>query len=63
MGGGQLYDSMLGDGLNGAFSDEASGWHTEDLVGEYQVSREAQAERALRSQRRANWVFRPTSSM
>jgi acetyl-CoA C-acetyltransferase len=33
MGAGQLYDSMLRDGLNDAFSDEASGWHTEDLVG------------------------------
>src|SRR6201984_1524983 len=28
MGDGQLYDSMLRDGLNDAFSDEASGWHT-----------------------------------
>ena len=32
MGDGQLYDSMLRDGLNDAFSDQASGWHTEDLV-------------------------------
>jgi len=32
MGDGQLYDSMLRDGLNDAFSDEHSGWHTEDLV-------------------------------
>ena len=38
MGDGQLYDSVLRDGLNDAFSDEASGWHTEDLVREYQVS-------------------------
>src|SRR5580704_17813586 len=30
MGDGQLYDSMLRDGLNDAFSDQASGWHTED---------------------------------
>src|SRR5258705_1309213 len=28
MGDGQLYDSMLRDGLNDAFSDEHSGWHT-----------------------------------
>lgn len=52
MGDGQLYDSMLRDGLNDAFSDEASGWHTEDLVREYQVSREAQDQWALRSQQR-----------
>jgi acetyl-CoA C-acetyltransferase len=52
MGDGQLYDSMLRDGLNDAFSDEASGWHTEDLVREFQVSREAQDEWALRSQLR-----------
>jgi acetyl-CoA C-acetyltransferase len=52
VGDGQLYDSMLRDGLNDAFSDEASGWHTEDLVREYQVSREAQDEWAFRSQQR-----------
>ncbi len=52
MGDGQLYDSMLRDGLNDAFSDEASGWHTEDLVRDFQVSREAQDEWALRSQQR-----------
>src|SRR5215469_3228438 len=52
LGDGQLYDSVLRDGLNDAFSDEASGWHTEDLVREFQVSREAQDEWALRSQQR-----------
>src|SRR4051812_19886455 len=52
MGGGQLYDSMLRDGLNDAFSDEASGWHTEDLVREFQVGRDAQDRWALRSQQR-----------
>jgi acetyl-CoA C-acetyltransferase len=41
---------MLRDGLNDAFSDEASGWHTEDLVREFQVSREEQDRWALRSQ-------------
>src|SRR6266403_4396445 len=50
MGNGQLYDSMLHDGLNDAFSDQASGWNTEDLVREFQISREAQDEWALRSQ-------------
>jgi acetyl-CoA C-acetyltransferase len=52
MGDGQLYDSMLRDGLNDAFSDQASGWHTEDLVGEFQVGRDAQDRWALRSQQR-----------
>src|SRR5712672_2061558 len=52
MGDGQLYDSMLRAGLNDAFSDQHSGWHTEDLVREFQVSREAQDRWALRSQQR-----------
>ena len=52
MGDGQLYDSMLRDGLNDAFSDEASGWHTEDLVREFHVGRDAQDRWALRSQQR-----------
>src|ERR1700732_2625356 len=52
MGDGALYDSMLRDGLNDAFSDATSGWHTEDLVREFQVSREAQDRWALRSQQR-----------
>jgi acetyl-CoA C-acetyltransferase len=52
MGDGQLYDSMLRDGLNDAFSDEASGWHTEDLVREFQVGRDPQDRWALRSQQR-----------
>ena len=41
LGDGQLYDSVLRDGLNDAFSGEHSGWHTEDLVEKYQVTREA----------------------
>ncbi len=52
LGDGQLYDSVLRDGLNDAFSGEHSGWHTEDLVEKYQVTREAQDQWALRSQRR-----------
>jgi acetyl-CoA C-acetyltransferase len=52
MGDGQLYDSMLRDGLNDAFSDQPSGWHTEDLAQKFQVSREAQDQWALRSQQR-----------
>jgi acetyl-CoA C-acetyltransferase len=52
LGDGQLYDSVLRDGLNDAFSDAASGWHTEDLVRDFQISRAAQDEWALRSQER-----------
>jgi acetyl-CoA C-acetyltransferase len=52
MGDGQLYDSVLRDGLNDAFSDAASGWHTEDLVEKFQITREAQDRWARRSQQR-----------
>jgi acetyl-CoA C-acetyltransferase len=52
MGDGALYDSVLRDGLNDAFSDAHSGWHTEDLVEKYEVTREAQDLWALRSQQR-----------
>lgn len=52
MGDGQVFDSMLRDGLNDAFSGEHSGWHTEDLVTQYNISREDQDRWALRSQRR-----------
>jgi acetyl-CoA C-acetyltransferase len=52
MGDGQLYDSVLRDGLNDAFSDAHSGWHTEDLVEKYQVTREEQDRWAARSQQR-----------
>ena len=50
MGDGKLFDSVLRDGLNDAFSDAPSGWHTEDLVTNFQVTREAQDRWALRSQ-------------
>jgi acetyl-CoA C-acetyltransferase len=52
LGDGQLYDSVLRDGLNDAFSDEPSGWHTEDLAREFQIDRETQDQWALRSQQR-----------
>ncbi len=48
----ELYDSMLRDGLNDAFSDQHSGWHTEDLAQKFQITREAQDDWALRSQQR-----------
>src|SRR6478672_9441819 len=50
LGDAQLYDSVLRDGLNDAFSEAHSGWHTEDLVEKYQVTRDAQDRWALRSQ-------------
>src|ERR1700688_989376 len=53
LGDGQLFDSVLRDGLNDAFSDAASGWHTEDLVEKFQVTREAQDRWAVRSQHRS----------
>lgn len=52
MGDAQIYDSMLRDGLNDAFSGQHSGWHTEDLVTKYQITREAQDAWALRTQQR-----------
>jgi acetyl-CoA C-acetyltransferase len=52
MGHQQVFDAMLYDGLNDAFSGEHAGWHTEDLATEYQISREDQDAWALRSQQR-----------
>ena len=52
LGNGQLYDAVLHDGLNDAFSGEASGWHTEDLARDFQISRTEQDAWALRSQQR-----------
>lgn len=52
MGNATVYDSMLRDGLNDAFSDAHSGWHTEDLVNRYELSREAQDVWAARSHQR-----------
>ena len=52
MGDALIYDSMLRDGLNDAFSGEHSGWHTEDLVKSRQITREAQDRWAVRSQQR-----------
>jgi acetyl-CoA C-acetyltransferase len=52
MGNAQIYDAMLHDGLNDAFSGQHSGWHTEDLAAKYKVSREDQDRWALRSQQR-----------
>jgi acetyl-CoA C-acetyltransferase len=52
MGDATMFDSMLHDGLNDAFSGQHSGWHTEDLVKKYNVSRQDQDAWAARSQQR-----------
>jgi acetyl-CoA C-acetyltransferase len=52
LGNAEIYDSMLRDGLNDAFSDQHSGWHTEDLANKYQINREQQDRWAARSQMR-----------
>ncbi|MFD2181717.1 thiolase family protein [Rhodoplanes azumiensis] len=52
MGDAQIYDAMLRDGLNDAFSDQHAGWHTEDLVAKFGISRADQDRWAERSQTR-----------
>ncbi|PLZ00931.1 acetyl-CoA C-acyltransferase [Burkholderia sp. WAC0059] len=52
MGSAQIHDSMLRDGLVDAFSDEHSGWHTEDLVTGAHLTRADQDRWAERSQQR-----------
>src|SRR5438552_8844570 len=52
MGNAEIYDSMLHDGLDDAFSGEHSGWHTEDLVTRQHITREDQDRWAERSQKR-----------
>ncbi|MDB5651756.1 MAG: thlA [Hyphomicrobiales bacterium] len=52
MGDGQVYDAMLRDGLNDAFSGQHSGWHAEDVVSKYDISRTDQDRWAAKSQQR-----------
>lgn len=52
MGDAQILDSMLRDGLHDAFSGQHSGWHTEDLVNQFGITREDQDRWAARSQQR-----------
>ena len=52
MGNAEIYDSMLRDGLDDAFSGEHSGWHTEDLVARQHITREDQDRWSERSQKR-----------
>jgi acetyl-CoA C-acetyltransferase len=52
MGNAEIFDSMLYDGLNDAFSQKHSGWHAEDVATGSQISRDAQDRWAERSQQR-----------
>src|SRR5262249_56095773 len=52
LGPAEIHDSMLRDGLDDAFSGKHSGWHTEDLVTQAQLTRAAQDRFAERSQQR-----------
>ena len=52
MGPAEIHDSMLRDGLDDAFSGKHSGWLTEDLVTQAQLTRHAQDRFAERSQQR-----------
>ncbi|MCK8059444.1 MULTISPECIES: acetyl-CoA C-acetyltransferase [unclassified Fusibacter] len=53
MGDGQLYDTMVRDGLWDAFNDFHMGQTAENLASKYEISREAQDEFAVVSQNRA----------
>ncbi len=52
MGPAEIHDSMLRDGLDDAFSGRHSGWHTEDLVSQFDITQETQDRWAARSQQR-----------
>jgi acetyl-CoA C-acetyltransferase len=52
MGDATMFDSMLCDGLNDAFSGRHSGWHTEDLAAKFSITRADQDRWAARSQQR-----------
>lgn len=52
MGNAEVHDSMLRDGLVDAFSNQHSGWHTEDLVTKAELTRDEQDRWAARSQQR-----------
>lgn len=53
MGDGKLYDTMVNDGLWDAFNDYHMGITAENIVDQYQLTREAQDNLALNSQLRA----------
>ncbi|WP_158810929.1 thiolase family protein, partial [Beijerinckia sp. L45] len=50
MGPAEIHDSMLRDGVDDALSGKHSGWHTEDLASDLQITREDQDRFAERSQ-------------
>jgi acetyl-CoA C-acetyltransferase len=52
MGDTSALDALLLDGLNDAFSHKHSGWHTEDLVDKYGLTRAGQDQYAVQSQQR-----------
>jgi acetyl-CoA C-acetyltransferase len=52
LGHREVLDAMLRDGLHDAFSHEHAGWHTEDLVETYGITRQEQDEWAVRSHQR-----------
>jgi acetyl-CoA C-acetyltransferase len=52
MGPAAIHDSMLRDGLDDAFSGKHSGWHTEDLVAKFKLSRQELDDFSVRSQQR-----------
>ncbi|MBY3417088.1 acetyl-CoA C-acyltransferase [Rhizobium laguerreae] len=52
MGNAEILDSMLTDGLHDAFSGKHSGWHTEDVINELDISRADQDRWAARSHQR-----------
>jgi Acetyl-CoA acetyltransferase len=52
MGDASAVDALLRDGLHDAFSGRHSGWHTEDLVQRFDISRGRQDAYAAESQRR-----------
>ena len=52
MGNAEVIDALLLDGLNDAFSGRHSGWHTEDLVQKFKLTREAQDAYAVQSHQR-----------
>jgi acetyl-CoA C-acetyltransferase len=52
MGDASAIDALLRDGLHDAFSGQHSGWHTEDLVERFNISRATQDAYAAESQRR-----------
>jgi len=52
LGNSEVVDSMLLDGLHDAFSGKHSGWHTEEVIAQFGLSREDQDGWAVRSQHR-----------